>query len=236
MASETGHAKNLANFEALLTAVQSFGAIYNPPRNDLKLTALQTMTAPAQAAIVAVNNKSAVNTAAIKAREDAFEDLSKLVTRVLSALYLTPAVDLIGDNARTLARKIRGERAAPVPDPPATLAPGEEPPTTVSVSQMSYDNRLANFEAFVQLLESQPSYAPNETDLNTVGLRTRLEDMRAKNTAAVTARINRNRLLYYDHGIIDTANDVKTYVKSALGADSPQYGQIKDLIFKKVNT
>ena len=35
MASKTGHAKNVANFENLVSIVQSFGAAYNPPRTNL---------------------------------------------------------------------------------------------------------------------------------------------------------------------------------------------------------
>jgi plasmid stabilization system protein ParE len=53
---------------------------------------------------------------------------------------------------------------------------------------MSYDSQLANFETFVQLLESQTAYAPNETELKSTALRARADRMRAKNAAAGAAR------------------------------------------------
>ena len=42
----------------------------------------------------------------------------------------------------------------------------------------------------------------------------------------------RGYILYNDEtGIIAIAKDIKKYIKSAFGADSPQYRQIKDLKF-----
>jgi hypothetical protein len=166
--------------------------------------------------------------------------LDKLVTRVIAALEISDAAAAIGDRARTLARKLKGARAGErIEDDPAT-PDVDESAQNISVSQMSYDSRLANFEAFVQLLESQTTaYAPNETDLKTTALRARADDMRAKNAAVTSAqtsleaaRIRRNDVLYKpDTGLYDIASDIKKYVKSAFGTDSPQYAQIKDLKF-----
>jgi hypothetical protein len=38
--SETGHAKNVANFQDLISFVTSYGATYNPSKNGLKLPQL----------------------------------------------------------------------------------------------------------------------------------------------------------------------------------------------------
>ena len=103
---------------------------------------------------------------------------------------------------------------------------------------MSFDSQAANFNALVQLLESQPAYAPNETELTAAALRARADDMTDKNQSAAAkasadaARIQRNETLYNDDtGLAAIAADIKKYIKSALGADSPQYAQIKDLKF-----
>ena len=106
---------------------------------------------------------------------------------------------------------------------------------------MSYDNRIAHFEELINLLTTSGLYNPNETDLQIAALETLLNDMKAKNTAAVTAinearaaRIARDQTLYNDtDGIIALANLVKNYTKSLFGARSPQYRQLTALKFRK---
>lgn len=241
MASETGHAKNVALFETLISAIQTFGAAYNPPRINLKkLTALIPIPGAARDAIAETNHFLDLQTVAVNDRETAFDGLGKLVTRVIGALEISDADAVIGDHARALARKLQGRRAGErFEDDPAT-PDVDESEQNISVSQMSYDSRLANFEAFVGLLESQTTaYAPNETELNDDALRVRADGMRAKNSAAVNAqsaldaaRIQRNTILYEDDtGLFDIAADVKKYIKFAFGTDSPQYAQVKDLKF-----
>ena len=39
---ETGHAKNVANFQDLIAFVTGYGATYNPTKNALKLPQLTT--------------------------------------------------------------------------------------------------------------------------------------------------------------------------------------------------
>ena len=64
--------------------------------------------------------------------------------------------------------------------------------------------------------------------------------MLAKNTAVATAyasisnsRIARNETLYSSStGLVETANEVKKYIKSVFGASSPQFAQVKGIQFK----
>jgi len=107
---------------------------------------------------------------------------------------------------------------------------------------MSYDNRLDNFDKLIQLLSSIPLYTPNEAELKVASLKNLYTDLKTKNTAVINAitplsnaRISRNETLYKaDIGLVDTALDVKTYIKSLFGATSPQYKQISKLEFKAV--
>jgi hypothetical protein len=48
--SETGHAKNVANFDELISFVTAYGTTYNPSKASIKLTALQALSANAKAA------------------------------------------------------------------------------------------------------------------------------------------------------------------------------------------
>ncbi|MBV2166746.1 MAG: hypothetical protein KUL76_09475, partial [Kaistella sp.] len=64
----------------------------------------------------------------------------------------------------------------------------------------------------------------------------------AKNTAVATAyasisnaRIARNKILYTDPtSLVEKASEVKKYIKSVFGANSPEFAQIKGLQFKMV--
>ena len=92
------------------------------------------------------------------------------------------------------------------------------------------------------VLQSESSYAPNENDLKVTTVQAKIADLTVKNTAVATAyttiinsRIARNETLYSDTtGLVETANEVKKYVKSVFGATSPQFAQVKGIEFKKI--
>lgn len=54
--SETGHAKNVANFEQLVSYCTGYGATFNPAKAALKLPALNTMLTNAKNAVNGVNS------------------------------------------------------------------------------------------------------------------------------------------------------------------------------------
>ena len=239
--SETGHAKNVSNFDELISYVLGYGATYNPSKATIKLTALQTLATSAKGAITAVNATQPAYSNAVSARETAFEPLSKLATRILNALKATDTTTQVDESATTLIRKIQGTRATPKKTEAQlkALADAGTVVTESSTSQMSYDNRLDNFDKLIKLLASITLYAPNEADLKVTALTTLYTDLKTKNTAVVTAtiplsnaRISRNDILYKTNvGLVDIASDVKVYVKSVYGASSPQYKQISKLKF-----
>ena len=239
--SESGHTKNAANFDILLTYIAGYGTVYNPSKPTLKLAALQTLSTTAKTAINAVNAALPAYSNAVAARETAFAPLSKLTTRVMNALRATDTTQSVDESARTLVRKIQGIRATPKKTDPEKLAlkaQGKDV-SEVSSSQMSYDNRLDNFDKLIKLVASIPLYTPNEADLKVTALTAVYNDLKAKNTAVIAAtaplsnaRIARNEVLYKPlTGLYDIAIDTKTYIKSVFGATSPQYKQIKGLLF-----
>ena len=242
--SETGHAKNIANFDTLNTYVTSYGAVYNPVRAALKLTSLVSLSTAVKTSHTAVNASVPAHSNAIAAREVAFAPLSKLTTRILNAIRASETTANVDENARTIARKIQGVRATPKKSEEAkkALAAEGKEVNEVSSSQMSYDNRLDNFDKLIKLLTSIPLYAPNETELKVATLITYYNDLKAKNAAVITtsapmsnARITRSDLMYKDiTGLCDIAFDVKTYIKSLFGASSPQYKQVSSLKFTKI--
>jgi hypothetical protein len=115
----------------------------------------------------------------------------------------------------------------------------EMAPRSFSTSRMSQDSRIENLEKLVQLLSEQPGYAPNEPNLQIAALQSLLADFKTKNEAVKTtrmllsnARISRNKTIYNpESGLLKAAASTKKYVKSLYGASSPQFNEVRGLIF-----
>jgi hypothetical protein len=241
--SESGHAKNVANFGKLVSFCTGYGADYNPSNAAITVESLNAMQTGAQNTINAVNAGLPAYNNAVAAREGAFKPLSRLITRVMNALKAAGPSPALTDNALTLVRKLQGRRASSKlteEEKQALIAAGKEV-NEISSSQLSYDNRIDNLDKLINLLGSIPEYKPNETELQVASLTALLADLRAKNEAAVNAaipvsnaRIARNEVLYKEGtGLVDNALNIKAYVKSVFGATSPQYRQISGLEFKR---
>lgn len=241
--SETGHSINVANFETIITDITSYGTIYNPSKVSLKVTALNTLLASAKSAVNAVSSAEPAHKLAINAREVAFKPLSPLVTKVINALKATDTTVQVDESAQTLVRKLQGRRATPkkTEEQKKVASEAGKEIVEISTSQMSFDSRIDNFDKLIKLLASVTLYTPNEADLKVSALTTVLNDLKAKNSAVMSAevplnnsRIARNDVLYKENtGLVDIALDVKTYIKSVYGATSPQYKKISKVKFTK---
>ena len=262
--SEVGHSKNVANLEDLISYIISYGAAYNPSANNIKLSALQTLLTNAKTAIsnttsTFTNYKNATN-----AREIGFDNIRKLSTRVVNLLDAGGAAEQTVKDAKTIDRKMRGAKvkkfkAGPegsdtptIPNTPGgTLPPlggvggGLPVPEdrSISTSQQSYDSLLQHLSGMIQLVSTEPTYAPNEADLKVTALNTYLTSLQTKNTTVINAttawsnaRIARNNLLYNPTtGLVKISVEVKKYVKALFGATSPQYKQLTALRFSTRN-
>ena len=56
--SETGHAKNVANFQDLISFVVGYGATYNPTKDALKLPQLNALLTTSQTSLAEVVTKN----------------------------------------------------------------------------------------------------------------------------------------------------------------------------------
>ena len=237
--SETGHAKNVANFQDLISFVTGYGAIYNPTKNALKLPQLATLATTSQTSLADVITKNTAYNNKVNERVVAFSNLKSLSTRLINALQTTDATTQKVADAKAFNKKMQGIRASTITTPVDPNAPA---PTTISTSQQSYDQQIQHLAGLISVLQSEPSYAPNEIDLKIVTLTAKQADLTAKNNAVATAytnisnsRISRNSTLYAtDTGLFDIATEVKKYIKSIYGATSPQFAQVKGIEFKKV--
>ena len=236
--SETGHAKNVANFQTLISFATGYGATYNPSKNTLKLPQLSALATASQASLADVVTKNTTYNNKVNERVSAFENLKPLATRLINAIQITDATSEKVANAKSLNKKMQGSRDKAIATPADPTAPA---PTTISTSQQSYDQQIQHFAGIISVLQSEPSYAPNETDLKIVTLTAKQADLTAKNSAVATAyatisnsRIDRDTTIYApETGLFDTAAEVKKYIKSVFGATSPQFDQVKGIEFTK---
>ena len=236
--SEVGHAKNVANFQDLIEFVTGYGATYNPSKSSLKLAQLVALKATAETKLTDVISKNTNYNNKVNERIVAFSNLKSLSTRLVNALQTTDATTQTINDAKIFNRKMQGKKASASQTPTDPNAPA---PTTISTSQQSYDQLIQHLTGLKSILEEEPSYTPNETDLQVATIDAKIADLTAKNTAVSTAytnisnsRISRNETLYTsDNGIFETASEVKKYIKSVFGASSPQYNQVSGIKFSK---
>ena len=237
--SETGHAKNADNFEKIISFIMGYGTNFNPSKTSIKTPALNAQLLQARADIAAVGTKTVAFNNTVNARAIIFAPVQPLATRIINAFIATDASDEAIKDARTIVRKIQGKRAKPKDTPTDPNAPA---PNNISASQQSYDQQVEHFSALLEIVKAEPSYAPNENDLKVATLTTQLAGLKTANTnvnnaytAVSNARIARDKTLYKPTtGVHDVVADIKSYVKSAFGATSPEFKQISKIAIKKI--
>ncbi len=246
---ETGHTKNVANFDHLIVYLQSYGANYSPSNTSTTIANLQTALTNGQTALTNVKNEYNSWKNATNGREIAFEPLKGLATQLLNTLIGTGANEQTIKDFKTINAKVQGSKLTKA-DSGLTEAPSEDTIDTanstalpskksISASQQSYDNLIDHYDKLIKLLASVPSYTPTENSLKVTTLNTLLANLKSANTLAYTkvvsvsnARIARNKVLYDNaDALVKLAKLVKAYIKGKFGAKSPEYAQISALKF-----
>ena len=238
--TETGHNKNVTNFETLIIACTGFGAEYNPSNTNITIPVLTTQHTEAKASVKEVKTTETPFNNVEGQRKTIFKPLKPTSTKVLNALKGASAPATVISDAETINRKIQGKRA----DNTIEEIPTETSKDKNSVSQQSYDMQIDHFEKLIELADVEPVYNPNEEPLKIVNLTAYKTELQSINTAVKTAYIpyktamqTRDIKLYAPQtGLVDTAQTVKNYVKSVFGATSPQYKQISSLKFTKIKS
>jgi hypothetical protein len=235
--SEVGHAKNVANFQDLIEFVIGYDTNYNPSKASLQLPQLQGLKATGDLKLAEVITKNTAYNTTVNARILAFEGLRAYSTRLINALQATDAEAETIKDAKGFNRKIQGKRASKIETP---VDPNTPAPKTISSSQLSYDQLIQHFEGLRAVLESEPTYAPNEPDLKITALQDKIINLNKTNNNVAAAyavisnaRLARNKTLYTEpNNLVETAGEVKKYVKSVFGASSPEYAQVSGINFR----
>jgi len=241
---QTSNSSNLTNAGELIGRVSSFGPKYNPvpiaftiPRlNELKASA-DSLEALAQTAENIWRNSTT-------ARVLVFNDADGKVTRAFNSFSISGAPK---QSIQQATSKVHAYRSIRISDKPtadekaAAKAEGKELKTNVQ-HNATFDKKVENIGDFIDFLDNSGFYGPNEADISIPGLKALHEEMKNNNKICTQATIERDKarmlrdtVMYSDGtGLVDIAQGVKRYVKSAFGATSVQYKSISSLKFRKI--
>jgi hypothetical protein len=246
---ESGHSKNIANFEHVITILQSYGSNYSPSKAELALANLQTVLTTTQANLSNVKDTFTAWKNATNNREIAFEPIKNLSTRLINTLIACGVTTQTVDDFRTLNRKMQGAKAKStkadagiIDNTDLANADTKAEPKKVSNSQRSFDSQIEHFDKMIKLLEAAGMFTPVETDIQVVTLKSNLINLQTLNSASFSsytnvtnARIVRNKSLYDEpNGLLTLVRGVKAYIKGKFGADSPEYKQVSGIKFVRV--
>lgn len=252
---EVGHAKNVANFRALILICSQLGSQYDPSNEDYSLDSLNTIYKAADAAVKSVDAARGQYVQAIKPRQANFHGLGSLCTRIVKSLNLLRIDAGVIEAIKGVNRKIQGQKKSGskfsndvfedvvnvnTENGETTVAPVVDTESSkISSSQLSYDSKLANFRRMIELLSAEPKYIPNEKQLQIVSLNDYYNQLENANITAfstglqlINARAKRNDILYNNpNNLYRIALDIKDYLLSAIGSNSPIYKQARKLRF-----
>lgn len=255
---ETGHMKNLMNFEDLLARLSALLERYNPARPELQLSSLQQLQQEAQMMMERLTSAITTNDAATNTRSNLFDTLSPLTTRIVNYLIAGGAKAKTIADARGFQRKIQGSRLSKKTTEPDTTSKepnsaemasngtGNGEPAadkTHSASRLSYDLKMDHFAKLVSLVQNEATYQPHELELQVGALQDFLQQLRSANTNKAyadaeleVARRERSRVLYDpENGIVARALQVKAYVKAVLGTKSEDFKNIQRIRFRMID-
>ncbi len=231
---------NLTSLGKLIAKYTEMGTNYNPSKESIQLDALTTLLEDATAAHKDVGDARLAYQLIAAERAASYLPLDKLVTRCLNTFLTTDALDTVKDNAKTLAKKIRGIATN---KPPKKTSESDQAAADKSYStiQQSYGMIAENFGLFIEMLRSEPTYLPNKDDIKPAALDTLLATLIAKNASVEppyvrwkTALSNRDTIFFAEKtGLVDRALDSKKYVLGEFGSNSPEYNAVKSIKFTR---
>jgi len=236
------HVKNMQAFGKLTGICTGLGGTYNPGQQNLQVNAMATLMNIAQQSWEEVKEAQSGYDKATNNRELGFRKIRTLSSGVYGMLKASGANTLLLADALNSKRRIWGARISKPPAVDVTKPAEEQPDTRPSYAQ-SYTTIAEYFDKLVKTAASEPKYSPNEPELTLANLEQMRADLFGLNKAVTEAeirleeaRIKRNTVYYLAPvNLVDTANNVKTYVRSAFGFQSQQHQQVQKLRFTKPN-
>jgi hypothetical protein len=237
---ESGHNKNVANFETVIIILTNLGADYAPPQALIVLTALQELLTDAKAVLADIDTAQAAKTVAVDTAQAEFKDLQQYVVNIKRSAEVEVNDEAFTKDIQTIVNKFHPPgRQTGIDDAPDT--PEDESRTPQSQSQQSRDNQIAYLADLSSLLKTNADYNATGTPYATTAIDARIATLTAVNNAVTTTEAAlgtkldaRDDVLYTDKtGITDRFILIKKYVLLTFGKDSAVYQQLNALEFRK---
>lgn len=235
---KSSNVKQVATFEELLGFCHAHGAMYNPSKASISITALESLFTSAQQSLGVVKSAYTDYNNAVNVRQEMFNRLPVFVTRIANALAASDASKATLEEAYAYVTKFRSRAAMRPPISGEEAKAMKAQPKVRRNLQTDFNSRVEHFTGLLKVVSAEPTYQPNEDDLKVVALDARLEELHRANTKVIelrvalsNARAARNKILYAPQSVYDSAKAVKHYVKAVFGFRSVAYNQIRSLRF-----
>ncbi|HEY0461910.1 MAG TPA: hypothetical protein VGC97_22445 [Pyrinomonadaceae bacterium] len=179
---ESGHAKNVVNFETVTIILIALGAAYNPAQALILLAAVQTKLAEAKPALAAVDAAQADKTVKPDEVQAEFDGLYKYVVNVKRSVEVEINDPAFTNDIQSLVNEFASSsRKTGLTDDP--LAPRDESRSPVSTSQRSRDNQIGFLGDIIALLHTK-NYKSNDAEFDLPAIEAKQATLTAKNNAA----------------------------------------------------
>jgi hypothetical protein len=239
--SETGHIINVLNLDVLTTKCMTMGAEYDPANPALTIGSLTALAAESKNMMVNVGSNEMLYNNAVSTRSVELDKLKSLATQVLNSFKISKPSKYRIEKAKSINNRIQGKRVTKL-NPVEPLKEDDKITKNISSAQQSINRLIFNFRKLIDAVGSEAKYIPNEKYLQVSALNLYISNLDALNTDVMTLnanlesmRIMRNKLLYApEKGLVDVAQDVKGYVKSAFKPNSPQFKNVSKVKFVKL--
>ena len=233
--SETGHAKNVANFKAIITVVKSFGAQYQPSSKNLQVEVLELQAESAEKTLNKLKEAETLNKQANATLQMHFKSLNTFSSRLMGLLISSEPKASSIEEARSIQKRITGGNTKKKKEEVVAKS-SNDAKIKRSQSRQSYDSRLDDFAKLITVLQNIPEYNPNEEELKITTLQNMvqimkqaIEDNDSRDLMRNQAMNERNVVLYSaDTGLTDTVFKIKAYVKA-------KFGGIKSVQYKSIS-
>lgn len=239
MPNETGDMKFLGNFRKLIDMVKS-EPTWKPTNPLLDPKNMEIQYAAALSIVEDLPVKLAPLKVAINNRDAGYEAMDQTIRDSRRILKSTGASQALIDDANTYARKALGERKKKKPiDDPET--PANEAEAAHSASQLSYDNKLASYRSYIQILINEPLYNPNETYCQTTEMTKAANNLETLNDSISTisvpvrnVRVQRDDAMYLaTNSIFAVQSLAKKYAPVAFKNQPAKLEALRNLKFKR---
>ena len=215
--SESGFDKNLSLYEQMLEEIKPSTANYNPPVESLSLETLESYVEPMKISLGKVKQCEGDYTFAINARQAAYDDMKKRITRVNDLLPLLKLDSRTMTDIKSAYNRIRGYSAN---------------------SEQGFEHLKENFQSYLVLLKLITTYQTNDPQLSIEALDALDTELAAKDkavsetdSALSSARDERNQLMFNKQtGIVPCCKSVKQYYRSQEGFNGVLFKRLVTLL------